>query len=172
MNELESTTKQRQLTAKQRRFVEYYVLLWNGLEAARRAGYSTVHGNTSRLMQSPAIKAAIEQKIKELDLGSDEVLARLAQQARLNISDFYIDTPNGPMIDWVAVRAKGYLVKGIEYDRRGNPVLKFHDSQNALIHIGKHLKLFSDQLDVNILSMVKGYADVSPDDWDKLALES
>jgi phage terminase small subunit len=171
MNELTPTTE-RQLTAKQRRFVEFYVQLWNASEAARQAGYNHVSGNSFRLLNLPHIQAAIQQRIKESGLVSAEVLARLAQQARLNISEFYIDTPDGPMIDWAAVRAKGHLVKSIEYDRKGRPVLKFHDSQNALIHVGKHLKLFSDQLDVNILSMVKGYAEVSPDDWDKPALES
>jgi hypothetical protein len=69
-------------------------------------------------------------------------------------------------INWQMVIERGYLIKGIEYDRRGNVIIKFHDSQNALIHIGKHLKLFSEQIDLNMLSALKAYVGISPDDWD------
>lgn len=71
-------------------------------------------------------------------------------------------------INWEMVRERGHLIKGIEHDRRGNVILKFHDAQAALALIGKNRKLFTDVVDLNALGVtVKAYVGISPDDWDE-----
>lgn len=177
------------LTQRERKFVAVYVTTWNASEAARQARYANESVAGSRNMAKPQVQAAIEEMVKQAGLGPNEVLARLAQQATVNPAEFMffemqdVIDANGNLviepktglpqqrleyagINWAVVIRKGYLIKGIERDRRGNLVLKFHDAQNALIHIGKHLKLFSEQIDLNMLTALKAYVGVSPDDWD------
>lgn len=187
----EKTTQQtlfdRPLTKRERLFVDTYLQTWNASEAARLVGYkgrADVSG--ARVLAKPWVHALVEQRIKEAAMGADEVLKRLAEQARLNAAAFYtlvarpvlrrgqpvldVDgnpvTQMEPVINWEMVKRYGYLVKAIERDRNGNLVIRFHDAQNALIHIGKHLKLFSDQVDLNLVNAVKAYIGISPDDWD------
>ena len=57
------------LTAKQRRFVDYYIKTGNATEAAKKAGYSrktaavTGHDN----LRKPNIKSAIEKRLKAIE---------------------------------------------------------------------------------------------------------
>ena len=52
------------MTARQKRFVEEYLLCGNSAEAARRAGYSVKTANRlgSRLLKNPEISAAIAER--------------------------------------------------------------------------------------------------------------
>lgn len=173
-------------------FIEHYISCWNAAESYRQAG-----GKSNRpeqrgyqILKRDAIKARVNARLKELSMEANEALERLAEQARLNVSEFfYFDwepvigkdgqpkmDPTGKVIkeyvktgiNWQVVRARGHLIKGIEYNQRGQVILKFHDSQRALELIGKNLKLFSEVVDINALGLlVKAYVGVSPDDWDE-----
>lgn len=172
------------LNRREQVFVDCYLKTWKASEAARLAGYkgrADVAG--ARVMAKPKIRAMIEERISESAMGANEALKRLAEQARLNAADFFffemqdvIDPATGDLIqrpvmtaiNWQAVIERGHLVKGVKYDRRGNVILEFHDAQTALLHIGKNLKLFSDQIDLNMMNAVKAYIGISPDDWDAL----
>jgi phage terminase large subunit len=155
----------RRLTPRQRMFIENFLTTWNTVNSARAAGYKWPEKAGSKLTHYPPIEAAIQARIKEVAMGADEVLARLAQQAEVNPSDFFVfeDRPvleNGkPKIDvagnpiivrvmtdisWAEVERRGYMIKGIEYTRQGIPMLKFYDAQTALTTIGKHHQLFTD----------------------------
>lgn len=112
--------------------------------------------------------AAVEaQWIKEA-MGATEVLGRLAQQGRINIAEFFTvrdvpfrdgegeivrDADGNPMtqqvneINWEMVNRYGHLVKSITPTRYG-PKLELHDGQAALVHTGKALKLFTDNIDL------------------------
>ncbi len=77
-------------TGRQRRFVEAYLQCWNASEAARQAGYngqSNVIG--PRLLAKDSIKAAIERRMRELKVSTDEILVRLTAQARGNLAPFF-----------------------------------------------------------------------------------
>ena len=92
-------------------------------------------------------------------MGTDEVLARLAEQARTNIADFVSEEPKALMVgrgenaqvvyiesgslNWEEIRKRGHLIKKISFNQYG-PVIEVVDNQAALVHIGKHLKLFAD----------------------------
>lgn len=112
--------------------------------------------------------AAVEaQWIKEA-MGATEVLGRLAQQGRINIAEFFtvkdvpfrdgegefvrdaddnIMTQQVHEINWETVNRYGHLVKSITPTRYG-PKLELHDGQAALVHTGKALKLFTDNIDL------------------------
>lgn len=157
------------VTRKMRLFVEAYITCWNGARAAREVGYAFPDRAAVRLLNLPNIQDEIAERMKVTELQTDEVLSRLGQQARLNPSMFFIfawvpildvhknpkkDT-NGEIIkeykmidvDWEVFEKYGYLVKKLSYDRKGNPVIEFHDAQNALMLIGRAQKLFVDRVD-------------------------
>ncbi len=145
------------LRARWRLFIEAFLNTWNATEAARQAHYKHPDVQGPRLLGNVSIKAAIEQRIKEKAMDADEVLARLAEQARANIADF-VDVDERPILDknknvvgyadtvrlkWDVIQARGHLVKSIIPTESGVR-LELHDGQTALIKIGTHLQLFRD----------------------------
>jgi phage terminase small subunit len=78
------------LSTKQQAFIEHYLTLWNGYRAAIAAGYSetSARHQASRMLSNDNIQAAIQERLAELKMGADEVLARLTAQARGSMGDF------------------------------------------------------------------------------------
>lgn len=76
----------RQLTDKQRLWVEAYLETWNATEAAKQAGYNgsydTIRAIGSQNLSKSHLKAAIEERLTEAAMSANEVLARIARIAR------------------------------------------------------------------------------------------
>lgn len=150
------------LTAKQRAFVDCFIVHRNATRAAREAGYSeaSVRQIGSENLSKPYILAAIDSRLNELTLSANEVLKRLTDHAMGDIGDFLDVTSMGYTIDLKKAKEakKTHLIKkikqtvttitqpdGIEKETIYTE-LELHDSQSALVWIGKHYKLFSDRL--------------------------
>lgn len=88
----------RRLSERQRRFIDYYLMTLNATEAAQRAGYSAKCANQigPRNMKNPAIKAAITERLKQLDDARiaqiREVLERVTSVARRELTDEVVVT--------------------------------------------------------------------------------
>lgn len=84
--------KEPKLTGKQWLFVEEYLCCFNATEAAKRAEYSGSYGTLrsigSENLTKPNILEAIKRRIVEKSMSADEVLLRLAAQARGDLSPF------------------------------------------------------------------------------------
>lgn len=143
-----------EISRRHRAFVEAYLLTWNASEAARQAGYrgrSNTIGN--RLLTNVDIQARIAQRIEQMAMEADEILARLSEQARINIGDFFTRL-EGPevlgkpgsvwFLDMEKVRARGHLIKKIKFYKEGDVEIELHDGQAALVHLGKHAGLFKE----------------------------
>lgn len=160
------------LTDKRQKFIDEYLKCWNASEAARRAGYSERSAGAMGhdLLKIPEIKAAIQEKINERAMGRDEVLDRLAEQARGVDSSYYNGTLGMLYLDAEKLieDGKAHLIKKVHYDKEGGlSSIELYDSQAALVHLGRHHQLFSDKLDVTSGGKpIKGYVGISPDDWD------
>lgn len=160
------------LTKKQQAFVEHYLREWNATRAAVLAGYSekTARSIGSENLTKPDIAAAIQARLDELKMSADEVLLRLADQARATMDDF-ID-PERKDVDLVraAERGKLHLVK--KFSRSTGKVetvtIELHDAQAALVQLGRHHKLFTDRTEIPGLDELKAYVGVSPDEWDEV----
>ena len=80
---------------------------------------------------------------------ADEVLARLAEQARASVIDFVALNSTGTFItlNEEALRARGHLVKKVSTSegKTNSVAIELYDGQTALLNIGKHLGLFKDQ---------------------------
>lgn len=158
------------LSPKQQVFVEEYLTTWNATEAARRAGYSekTARAIGHENLTKPDIAAEIQRRVADKAMTADEVLVRLAEQSR-NEHGRYIRPDGSVDIAGMLTDGKGHLIKGFKESKRGSVIVEFYDAQSALVHIGKHHKLFTDNVqhsgEVSV-NMVKGYTTVTPDDWD------
>ena len=153
MDEEEQVAKVKKLTPKEQAFVEEFLITWSPTKAAKAAGYAHPE-KCWKISARPDVAAAIQARLEEKAITAGEVIARLCEQATVNPADFFnFDIhPDGQMvmksIKWEEFYRRGHLVKNVTYNRRGEPVLEFHDAQAALIQIGKYLKLFTDQVDV------------------------
>ncbi len=87
----------RKLTNKQRVFIAEYLKDFNGTQAAIRAGYSKKTANeiASENLTKPSIKEAIDSEINARKMSPDEVLTRLADIARGDVSSLMEITPGG-----------------------------------------------------------------------------
>lgn len=138
------------LTNKQRLFIEEYLQCWNATEAARRAGYA---GNDATLavvgyenLRKPKLEAIIHQRLAEAAMGADEVLKRLAEQARGLSKDFFTSGGNLDMPTIVA-EDMTHLVKKTRQTKYGLDI-ELYDAQAALVQIGRAHGLFKDKMDV------------------------
>jgi phage terminase small subunit len=160
------------LTQQQREFIEHYLQCgFNGAEAARRAGYSerTARQQASRLLTKVDISDAIKARIAELVMSSDEVLLRLADQARSTMADFINPTTEDLDLEKAERLNRLHLVK--KFTKTTGKVesvsIELYDAQAALVQIGRHHKLFTDNHDhTSKGEAIKPYVTVSPDDWD------
>lgn len=153
------------LTPKQRRFIDEYLIDFNATQAAIRAGYSekSAHNIGWENVRKREISEAISQRLQESAMMADEVLMRLADQARSTMEDFVTVLDNGDFIvDLNGAKEAGklHLVKKLKEtrhtDKDGNVEVKLdlelYDSHAALVDLGKYHKLFTDKQEVDLTS--------------------
>lgn len=149
------------MTVKRHRFVAEYLVDLNATQAAIRAGYAKkgAKDQAYQLMQMPevaeAIKAAMEERSKRLQVDADYVLQRLTEIDRLDLADIFdLDGKLMPIRQWPLIWRQ--MVK--EVDMKTGKV-KFHDKLRALELIGKHVNVnaFREQVnhtgDINFTDM-------------------
>jgi phage terminase small subunit len=155
------------LTRKQQAFIEEYLLDFNATRAAERAGYkgsdNTLAVTGHDLLKNPKIEAVVHQRLQEKAMRADEVLMRLADQARASIADFLSkQSDESPLVvdlDKAARLDKLHLVKKLKHrsfhhlnddgDVERIEVLaeiELHDPQKALELLGKHHGLFRERV--------------------------
>jgi len=145
------------LTNKQRVFVEEYLQCWNATEAARRADYrgsdATLAVIGSENIRKPYIRDEIDRRIEEKAMSADEVLLRLGDMARGSLEDcfVFIDGMKEPYLDLSKAKRLGKLglVKKFVRDATGKVTIELYDAQAALVHLGRHHKLFTDKHEVS-----------------------
>ena len=133
------------MNKKQRVFVEEYLTCWNATEAARRAGYAHPNKQGPRLLVNVGVEEEVKRRIEEKAMAADEVLIRLADQARSNIGD-YITGIGG--IDVEKVIDQGHLVKSYNISPTSRKI-ELHSSQRALELLGKHHALFIERREIS-----------------------
>lgn len=146
------------LTVMQEKFVNEYLIDFNATRAAERAGYAgnknalAVMGHT--LLRNTKISELIKARLDSA-MPADEVIVRLAEHARADIGDFLSVAPDGETALDLTGNPNTRLIKKITQRRTIRTVkdtvtedvvltLELHDAQAALVHIGKHHKLFTE----------------------------
>lgn len=98
------------ITTKNRLFIAEYMRDLNATQAAIRAGYSqkTAYSIGQELLNKPEIKAEIDAQIGQKIMSSDEILQRLSDIAR------------GDMSDLMALSKSGFTFELLQEDESGN----------------------------------------------------
>ncbi|KPV52209.1 hypothetical protein SE17_16870, partial [Kouleothrix aurantiaca] len=126
-------------------------------------------------LTKPDIQAAIAARLSELKMGADEVLSRLTEHARGSLAPFLRISGDGELtgFDFSGDDKPLHLLKKASVTRRTfkdidetTVTLELYDGQAALTLLGKHHKLFTDNIAHSGQLAVKTYQTVSPDDWD------
>lgn len=144
------------LTTKQQVFIDTYLQGFNATDAAKAAGYAWPTREGWRLLhtsKNAAVREAISQRLSANAMTADEVLSRLAAQARASIGDFLTVADDGSWeIDLAKARdaEKLGLIKTLWVDRNGRVRLELHDQQHALEVLAKYHGLFSDAANVSV----------------------
>lgn len=144
------------LRPQQRAFVAYYLQLWKGGDAAKRAGYTgDVNVQASKLLTNPKIMLAIEQRLQELESGARETIVRVSKIARGDIGNFFDFENKTWKLDSPESKANSDLIKELEtdeiikVDKDGNETrtirtrLKLHDALAAQTLLMKHHNLLA-----------------------------
>jgi len=168
-----------ELTAKQRAFVQEYLIDLNATQAAIRAGYSedTARAIGCENLTKPNIQASIEAAMKarsdRTQITADRVLTELA---KLGFSDIRKavkwqtsliteeDNPDGgdiAVIKQVVTNNVQLIasediddetaaaISEISQNATGGLKIKLHDKRAALVDIGKHLGMFTDKVQLS-----------------------
>jgi len=160
--------------------VQEYMIDLNATQAAIRAGYSakTAEEQGYQLLRktsvSQAVQVALDARARRTGITADRVLQELAKLAYANLQDFYQangslkEIANLPPEVAVALSSiKVNLTEGCAIQE-----VKLHDKVRCLELIGKHLKLFTEKVELGgevALSGVLRVPDVSPEAWAEMA---
>lgn len=144
----------RELTEKQKRFVQEYLVDLNATAAAKRAGYSpkTAGEQGARLLANvkvqEEIQRAIDKRRDRVEITQDKVLQELAAIAFANGTD-YADIVSGMVVphdtEGMSPRQKAAIVS-IKQTKDGIEI-KLAGKLKALELLGKHLGVFSSGVD-------------------------
>lgn len=154
------------MTAKQKRFIEEYLIDLNATQAAIRAGYSAESARQigSENLAKPDIRARIDEAMAERSrrtgLNQDRILMELAKIALLspekvvNLENATVlpDASTDDLAAIASVRVKTFPTKdgtGIERE------IKFHDKNKAIEMAGRHFGMFKDKVDVSVVETEK-----------------
>jgi len=103
-----------ELTPQMFLFINYYLILLNGTEAARVAGYSgddaTLAVTASRLLSDNRVAREIDARLAKHAMGANEVLAMYTAIARGDIADV-VNSAGATDLDEAKRRGKSNLVK-------------------------------------------------------------
>lgn len=149
----------RKLTVKQKLFAEYYAECLNGTQAARLAGYK---GNdnamgvmANKLLRNAKVRAVVDDLLKARHLSPDEVVYRLSEHARADMTDFLEtgDLEGFNTIDLAKARRAGKLklIKSVRVTKSlngGSVAIDLYDSQAALDKLMKYHGLYKENLDL------------------------
>jgi len=162
------------LTAKQKRFIEEYLIDLNATQAAIRAGYSPDSARQigTENLSKPAIRARIDramaERSKRTGINAERVIIELARIALVNpgnLINFAEATVKGEATEDDLAAIQSVKVKTIPTED-GDIVereVRLYDKNRALELLGKHLGMFTDKLNVNAEMSVKIVDDINDD---------
>ena len=157
------------LTPKQMRFVDEWLIDFNGKQAAIRAGYSakTAEATAARLLRNVKVQAEISRRQKDLqrrtEISQDRVVKELARIAFADASDYacietyMYENKDGTLspLQVVSPKDTGALsddqraaIAGIKQGANGIEI-KLHDKIKALELLGRHIGMFNDKLSLS-----------------------
>ena len=156
------------LPPMQDRFVDEWLIDFNGTQAAIRAGYSerSARSIAGRLLTKDNIQAEISRRQKDLqrrtEVTQERVVKELARIAFANIADYlHVETQTRTKDDGTEVTYQTVMfneTQELSADQRAALAvvkqsvngfeIKLHDKIKALELLGRHIGMFNDKLEV------------------------
>lgn len=153
------------LTKKQQLFVAEYLIDLNATQAAIRAGYSakTAYQQGSRMLTNVKVQQAISQAMaersKRTGINQDRIVLELAKIALVQMTN--IVDPDTGEIRKDATEDDLACIETIKYKRTESDTgsgiereVKISSKLKALELLGKHLGMWNDKLDVNVVTPI------------------
>jgi phage terminase small subunit len=127
------------LPGQQEKFIEWFIKLRKGAEAARRAGYSahTAKEQASRLLTNVNVLKEIEDRTKANAMGLDEALSRLADVGRADLGEWLND--DGEM-NISAMKRDGatHLIRKVKRTKKSGVTATGSEWQEVTIELELH----------------------------------
>lgn len=147
---------------KQRRFADEYLLDLDGAAAYRRAGYRVKDSNVaaacaSRLLGTARVAAYVAKKqakhLDRYDVTAERVIRELAIVGFSDLRDYTVDAYGHVALgEGETGRAVQSIKRRVQADEDGNETIeteiKLWEKTSALQMLGRHLKLFTDVVEV------------------------
>lgn len=147
-------------------FIEEYLRTFNKTEAARAAGYKdkNMSKRGQEVYNHPDVQAEIKRRLSENHMSAEEVLQRLADEARGDIGDYLEENPDTHEITISLLNRKGErkntrLIKKVTQVRTKRKFkdgseeeelrlsLELYDAQAAKVQLGRAHALFTDKVE-------------------------
>ena len=181
------------LTQKQRLFVINYAASSNGVRSAEQAGYKgnyrTLRSVASENLAKPDIRAAVNALLVDTVMSAVEALARLSDEARADIGEFFTTDADGNVIlDLHKAKQKGlsHLLKRVKTtkimrtDKDGNKTerhtteFEMYDSQSAKDKILRAHGAYGQEPAASSTSTLdRGiYANMKPENAEEITIEA
>ena len=163
----EATRKRK---AREKIFCAEYVKDLNGTRSAIAAGYSkkTAYSKANQLLKKVEVKAILARLMKKhadkLELSAEKVLAELSKLGFSNMLDYMrVDEDGAFVLDFSKLtREQAAAIQEYTVDATGGTGdgerrlvmrtrFKLADKNRSLELLGKHLKLFADRLEVDVV---------------------
>ena len=158
------------LSAKKTRFIEEYLVDLNASAAILRAGYQSKNPDVDgyKLLVNPSIQKelqkAMDERSKRTGITADRVLKEIASIADDDISN-YLDfrtekvqvgiEDNIPIYEYKTIAdlkdsrtINTKNISEISIGKDGQFKFKLYCRDEALVNLGKHLKLFTEKLEI------------------------
>ena len=158
------------LTPKQEMFIKEYLVDLNATQAAIRAGYSAKMArqmgaeNLSKPYIAAEIQKAMDERSERVGIKADDVLREIASIAYDDISnylDFYPGKNGEIKVDIKDSRTINTRnISEINIGKDGQFKFKLYCRDEALNSLGRHLKLFTENHNVNLEAGVKIINDI------------
>ena len=167
-----------QLSNKQRRFVDEYLVDLNATQAAIRAGYSARAASSTgpRLLKNPGIAQAVAERQERISnhlfVTAERVVLEYAHLAFADMRDYMHFAENGDvLLDWSAMpedatKAIVEVTQDTYNEGRGaaqrevkRTKFKLHDKRGALDALAKHLGLFRERGGEDAETVIKSVID-------------
>ena len=148
------------MTAKQKRFVDEYLIDLNATQAAIRAGYSAKTADRigpellGKTCVSEAISNAMAERSRRTGVNQDRIVLELAKIAFIRMTDV-VDSngrikQNASADDLSCIESIKYKESDNEYGGSVEREVKIASKLKALELLGKHVGMWNDKLNVNL----------------------
>lgn len=144
------------LTAKQQKFADSYIIMMNGTNAARLAGYTgddaTLAVTASRLLRNDKVLAYIDGQLRAYTMSANEVLIHLTDIARGDIA-FALNSIGGIDPSEAVRVGKSHLIKRVKtkttiISGRGEDETEIHETEIEMYDRLKALELLAKYHDL------------------------